>query len=131
MGLSPASDQPAIRVVMMPRDVNPQGSIFGGVLMSLIDQAAWIEALRQAPHHRYVTVAIDRVEFHCPVLVGDVVSLWANATRVGRTSITVHVEVRAQRPSESSGRSDQITVTQGDVVMVATSPDGSPVPVFG
>jgi len=127
MGLLGPSDQPAIRVVMMPRDVNPQGSIFGGVLMSLIDQAAWVEALRQAPHHRYVTVAIDRVEFHHPVKVGDVVSLWAHAVKVGRTSITVHVDVFAQ----PTGTNEKTKVTQGDVVMVATSPDGKAVPIFG
>jgi len=127
MGLLGPSDQPAIRVVMMPRDVNPQGSIFGGVLMSLIDQAAWVEALRQAPHHRYVTVAIDRVEFHHPVKVGDVVSLWAQAVKVGRTSITVHVDVFAQ----PTGTNEKTKVTQGDVVMVATGADGRAVPVFG
>ena len=127
MGLRGPSEHPAIRVVMMPRDVNPQGSIFGGVLMSLIDQAAWIEALRQAPEHRYVTVAIDRVEFHHPVHVGDVVSLWASAVRVGRTSITVHVDVFAQ----PTGTLEQTKVTEGDVVMVATSPDGKAVPIFG
>jgi acyl-CoA thioesterase YciA len=127
MGLAPASDQPAIRVVMMPRDVNPQGSIFGGVLLSLMDQAAWVEALRQAPQHRYVTVAIDRVEFHHPVFIGDVVSLWATALKVGRTSITVHVEVRAQK----TGSNEQTTVTQGEVVMVATDGQGKAVPIFG
>ena len=127
MGLRGPSEHPAIRVVMMPRDVNLQGSIFGGVLLSLIDQAAWIEALRQAPEHRYVTVAIDRVEFHHPVHVGDVVSLWASAVKVGRTSITVHVDVFAQ----PTGSLEQTKVTEGDVVMVATSPDGKAVPIFG
>ena len=127
MALREPSSQPAIRVVMMPRDVNPQGTIFGGVLLSLMDQAAAVEAARQAPQNRYVTVAFDRVEFHQPVHVGDVVSIWASATKVGRTSITIHVEVQAQ----SRGQTTQTTVTQGDVVMVAIDEAGKPVAVFG
>jgi len=127
MPLSAPSDQPAIRVVMMPRDVNPQGTIFGGFLLSLMDQAAAVEADRQAPKNRYVTVAFDRVEFHHPVHVGDVVSLWANATKVGRTSITLHVDVVAQ----PRGQTTQVKVTEGDVVMVAIDDAGKPAPVFG
>ncbi len=127
MPLSAPSDQPAIRVVMMPRDVNPQGTIFGGFLLSLMDQAAAVEADRQAPKNRYVTVAFDRVEFHHPVHVGDVVSLWANATKVGRTSITLHVDVVAQ----PRGQTAKVKVTEGDVVMVAIDEAGTPAPVFG
>ncbi|MBL0926378.1 MAG: acyl-CoA thioesterase [Phycisphaerales bacterium] len=121
----PPSTQPAIRVVMMPRDTNPQGTIFGGVILSLIDQAAFIEALRQAGH-RYVTVAMQAVEFHKPVLVGDVLSLWATTTRVGRTSISVHVEARSFRPMADS----EIRVTAADVVLVAVDDQGNPVEVF-
>ncbi len=121
----PPSTTPAIRTVMMPRDTNPQGSIFGGVLLSLIDQAAWIEALRQA-NRRYVTVAINTVEFKQPVMVGDILSLWATTTRVGRTSITVHVDVRANRPTVNQ---DDIPVTSADVVLVAVDEAGKPVAV--
>ncbi|MBL8744725.1 MAG: acyl-CoA thioesterase [Phycisphaerae bacterium] len=118
----PPSTSPAIRTVMMPRDTNPQGSIFGGVLLSLIDQAAWIEALRQA-NRRYVTVAINTVEFKQPVLVGDILSLWATTRKIGRTSITVHVDVRANRPETHQ---DDIPVTAADVVMVALDHAGRP-----
>lgn len=118
----PPSTIPAIRTVMMPRDTNPQGSIFGGVLLSLIDQAAWIEALRQASR-RYVTVAINKVEFKQPVLVGDILSLWATTARIGTTSITVHVDVRANRPETHD---DDIPVTAADVVMVAVDERGKP-----
>ena len=111
---------------MMPRDTNPQGTIFGGVLLSLIDQAAWIEALRQASR-RYVTVAMDSIEFKQPVHVGDILSLWAHTTRVGRTSISVHVDVRADRPA--TGESD-VPVTAADVTMVAVAEDGKPSPIF-
>lgn len=121
----PPSTSPAIRTVMMPRDTNPQGSIFGGVILSFIDQAAWIEALRQA-NRRYVTVAINTVEFKQPVLVGDILSLWATTKKIGRTSITVHVDVRANRPATGQ---DDIAVTSADVVMVAVDEAGKPVEV--
>jgi acyl-CoA thioesterase YciA len=110
---------------MMPRDTNPQGTIFGGVLLSLIDQAAWIEALRQSSR-LYVTVAMNTIEFKQPVLVGDVLSLWGRTTRIGRTSISVHVDVRADRPG--TGQSD-IPVTAADVTMVAVDESGKPVPI--
>lgn len=106
---------------MMPQDTNPQGTVFGGVILSLIDQAAWIEALRQAAL-RYVTVAFEKVEFHRPVEVGDVLSLWADTMRIGRTSIRVRVVVKAFRPRLNS----EIEVTSGEVVMVAVGEDGTP-----
>lgn len=125
MKIHPASTTPAIRTVMMPRDTNPQGTIFGGVILALIDQAAWIEALRQA-NRRYVTVAINTVEFKQPVLVGDILSLWATTIRIGRTSITVHVDVRANRPESTES---EIPVTVADVVLVAIDPTGKPVEI--
>ncbi len=121
----PPSTSPAIRTVMMPRDTNPQGSIFGGVLLSIIDQAAWIEALRQS-NRRYVTVAINTVEFKQPVMVGDILSLWATTTKIGRTSISVHVDVRANRPETHQ---DDIPVTEADVVLVSVDPSGKPVEI--
>lgn len=124
MDPKPPSEIPAIRVVMMPRDTNPQGTIFGGVLMSLIDQAAFIEAMRQAPH-RYVTVSMETIEFKEPVLVGDVLALWANAERIGRTSVRVRVDVRATR----RGSISEIDVTSGVATLVAVDQDGKPVPV--
>lgn len=111
---------------MMPRDANPQGSIFGGVILSLIDQAAFVEALRQA-NHKWVTVAMETVEFHAPVYVGDVLSLWATTSRIGRTSLRSHVEVKAHRPALGV----ECNVTQADVVMVAVDDMGNKVPVLG
>ncbi len=110
---------------MMPRDTNPQGSIFGGVLLSLIDQAAYVEARRQA-EHSYGTVAMNGVEFHKPVFVGDVLSLWAETTRIGRTSIAVHVKVHTMHPG-----GDETKVTEADVTLVAIDARGRPVPVLG
>jgi len=111
---------------MMPRDTNADGTIFGGVILSLIDQAAFIEALRQA-HHRYVTVSFNEVEFHQPVFVGDVLSLYAAATRIGRTSITIDIRVCAMRRHDP----DQIiNVTEATVVFVAVDANGKPVAVI-
>ena len=83
----------ALKAVMMPRDTNPYGTIFGGVTLSYIDQAAVVgarHAIRRAgwPEQPLVTVAMDRIEFHHPVFVGDVVSFLTKVVRVGRTSIT-------------------------------------------
>ena len=120
----PPSADAAIRIVMMPRDTNPQGTIFGGVILSLIDQAAFTEALRVAPH-RYVTVAMDKVEFHEPVFVGDIVSLFATTKRLGTSSIRVHVDVRARSRESWSERN----VTEATVTLVAVSEAGKPVPI--
>ncbi len=86
----------ALRVVMMPRDTSPNGTIFGGVLLSYIDQAGAVEARKHAAD-RVVTVAIDRVEFKQPVFVGDVLSFFTQVDRRGRTSVTVRVDVEAER----------------------------------
>ena len=122
----PASSKPAIRVVMMPRDTNAEGTIFGGVILSLIDQAGYVEAVRQA-HRRYVTVVMREVEFHRPVFVGDVLSLYAHATRAGRTSLTIHVRVIACRRHDPD---QEVEVTEAEVVFVAVNDDCKPVPIW-
>src|SRR5262245_12331665 len=96
----------AIRAVMMPRDTNPLGSIFGGVILSYIDQAAAIGARREVTlagggQAYLVTVAVNRVEFKQPVLVGDVVSFRTQLVRMGRTSITMQVRVEAERDGQT------------------------------
>ncbi len=125
--IKPTTTEPAIRIVMMPRDTNAEGSIFGGVILSLIDQAAYVEAMRQA-HHRYVTVSFKEVEFHKPVYVGDVLSLYAETQRAGRTSITIKVRVCANRRLQPE---ETVEVTQAEVVFVAVGADSKPVPIFG
>jgi acyl-CoA thioesterase YciA len=122
--LKPASRQPAIRVIMMPKDTNALGSIFGGVILSLIDQAAFVEASRQAPH-KYVTVAMDKIEFHKPVQVGDIVSLWAETAKIGSTSIRLRVDVLARSRSSD----DDVRVTSAEVTMVAIDERGKPIPI--
>lgn len=124
--MKPPSPEPSIRVVMMPRDTNAEGTIFGGMILSWIDQAAYVEAIRQA-HHRYVTVAMREVEFHQPVFVGDVLSLYAETTRVGRTSMTIRVRVLARRRNDPD---ESVKVTEAEVVFVAVDDAGKPTAVF-
>jgi acyl-CoA thioesterase YciA len=92
----PHDKQPALRVVPMPSDANQVGDIFGGWIMSQVDIAGSIPAMRRA-RGRVATVAVNSFVFKQPVLVGDLVSLYADIVRIGRTSITVDVEVFAQR----------------------------------
>jgi len=123
-GQDPAR-QPAIRVLMMPKDTNAMGTIFGGIILSYIDQAGAVPA-----HHvvagRIVTVALREVVFHEPVFVGDLVSFYADVTRVGTTSVTVHVTVEAERPGPTSRR---VKVTEADVVYVHVDTQNRPLAI--
>jgi acyl-CoA thioesterase YciA len=116
--------------VMMPRDTNPLGSIFGGVILSYIDQAAAIGARREVRKAGGslpfpVTVAMNRVEFHQPVLVGDVVRFLTSLVRMGRTSITLNVRVEAERDDKV------LHVTEAEVVYVGVDPvTRRPVPLL-
>ena len=116
---------PAIRVVLLPRDTNPQGTIFGGIILSYIDQAGAVEAHKLA-NRKFVTVAMREVVFHQPVFVGDVVSFYTRTTKVGRTSVTVQVEVEAMRASDPT---KVVNVTSAEVVYVAIDDGGHPMPV--
>ena len=117
---------PAIRVVAMPADANAYGDIFGGWLMSLMDNAAGLTAARRSKG-RAVTVAMDGMQFHQPVKVGDEVSVYAEVERVGRTSITIAVEAwrRARHQEES------IKVTEAKFTFVAIDDNGQPRSVDG
>ncbi len=118
---------PAIKVLLMPKDTNPMGTIFGGVILSHVDIASAVEARKAAPH-RYVTKAMREVEFHQPVFVGDLVNFFTETVRIGRTSVTVRVVVEAERWSFGTG--DRVLVTEAEVVLVATDDAGRPVPVL-
>ncbi len=141
-------DEPtiALQVVMMPKDANPlptllpgtaqnflYSTIFGGVILSYIDQAGAIGARREViraggPPPFLVTVAMNRVEFHQPVLVGDVVRFRTHLRRLGHTSITVHVNVEAERGQQI------LDVTEAEVVYVGidpTNPERRPKPLVG
>jgi len=115
-------DEPAIRVLMMPRDTNGHGTIFGGVILSYIDQAGAIEARRQGLQFM-VTISMDKVVFHEPVFVGDLVSFWTETLRIGKTSITTKIVVEAIRAGDPSMR---VTVTEAQVVYVNLGDDRRP-----
>ncbi len=111
------SKEPALRVILLPRDTNGMGTIFGGVILSYLDLAGAVEARR----HRianYVTVAMREVEFKAPVYVGDIVSFYTETRHIGNTSITVGVRVEAIRTSGNEG-GDVVQVTEGELVYVA------------
>src|SRR5918999_298317 len=88
---------PAIKVLLLPKDTNNLGTIFGGVILSHIDLASAVEARRSGGPHRYVTKAMREVEFVGPVFLGDIVNFFTETVRIGRTSITVRVSVEAER----------------------------------
>jgi len=119
--------EPAIRVVLLPRDTNAQGSIFGGVILSHIDLAGVTEARKHAAK-RFVTVAMKEVVFKKPVYVGDTVSLYTTTKKLGTTSVTIHVEVEAQRWENPSER---VVVTEAEIVFVCVNEKGEPIPVKG
>jgi acyl-CoA thioesterase YciA len=106
----------AIRITMMPRDTNAHGTVFGGIILSYIDVAGGVEAVRHTHHDRFVTVAMKEVIFLEPVFIGDLVSFYAETVRVGSSSITVKVAVEAERFG-SHGQS--VRVTEADVTYVA------------
>ena len=115
---------PAIRVLMLPRDTNHHGTIFGGVILSHIDQAGAVGAMTLGCR-RLVTVAMDKVEFHQPVFVGDMVSFYTEILRTGRTSVTVRVCVEATRRTDGS----RVPVTRADVTFVHIDEQGKPTPI--
>ena len=118
--------EPSIRVIMMPKDTNAHGTIFGGVILSYIDQAGAVEAKRQGADF-LVTVAMREVVFHEPVNVGDLVSLYTRLVRVGRTSITISVEVFSQR---GEGVGNRVRVTEAEVTYVNVDKNRRPAPIL-
>lgn len=125
---------PAIKVLLLPKDTNAYGTIFGGVILSNIDLASAIEA-RKVAAHRYVTRAMREVEFHQPVYLGDIVSFYTETVRIGRTSVTVRVVVEAERwgapplTHSATGQGERVKVTEAEVILVAVNDRGQPVPV--
>ncbi len=120
--MSDERPQPAIRVMMMPKDTNALGTIFGGIILSYIDQAGAVEAHKVA-RGRLVTVAMREVVFHQPVCVGDLVSFYAKILRTGSTSVTVEVIVEAER---RIGDKERVKVTQAEAVYVRVDESNRP-----
>ena len=118
----------AIRLTMMPRDTNAHGTVFGGVILSYIDVAGGVEAVRHTKHDRFVTVAMKEVIFHEPVFIGDLVSFYAKTLHVGNTSITIHVDVEAER---FGNHGQKVKVTEAEVTFVAINRDREKVKIGG
>lgn len=121
------NQEPSIRVMLMPKDTNAHGTIFGGVILSHIDIAASVE-VRKHTRKPVVTVALREVVFHEPVYVGDTVSFYTSLVRKGRTSITVKVCVEAQRAKDPDVI---VRVTEAEAVFVAVDENGKPTPIEG
>ena len=121
----PQDKQPALRVMPMPADLNPGGDVFGGWVMSMVDIAGAIPAVRRA-RSRVTTVAVNSFTFKQPISVGDLVSFYAEVTAVGRTSITVDVEVFAERDPENPV---VVKVTEARLTYVALDDKGRKRPV--
>ena len=115
-------DQPTTRVLAMPTDTNASGDIFGGWIMSQVDIAASIAAHRRA-RKRAVTVAVNSFQFKKPVFVGDLISCYAKVEKVGSTSLTVFVEVYAERGRE---KTETVRVTEATLTFVAIDENGAP-----
>ena len=118
---------PAIRVMMFPRDTNPAGTIFGGVILSYIDQAGAEEAKLHGAD-TVVTVAMKEVVFHEPVYVGDLMSFYTEHVRTGRTSVTVRVAVEAARHRD---RREVVPVTEAEITYVNVDANRRPTPLRG
>jgi len=112
----------ALRALMMPRDTNHQGTVFGGIILAHVDQAGYIEARRHGLH-RWVTASVDRVDFKAPVHVGEVVEFKTRTIRLGRTSVAVQVIVDAERLDGT-----WVHVTEAQLTMVAVDADGRAIP---
>jgi len=124
----PQGEQPVLRIIPMPADTNAHGTIFGGWVMAQVDLAGSVPAYERA-QGPIVTVAVNSVLFKEPVFVGDLVSFYARVLKVGRTSITVDVEVFAQRGRD--GRTDVVKVTEAQLTYVAIDGERRPRPIPG
>jgi acyl-CoA thioesterase YciA len=113
---------PAIRVILLPKDTNSRGTIFGGILLSHLDLAGAVEAAKNT-NQRFVTVALKEVVFKHPVHVGEVVSFYTSTKRIGHTSITVIVDVEVVRGD------GEVKVTEAEVTYVCVNAEGRPIPV--
>ena len=122
----PQGEQPVLRIIPMPADTNAHGTIFGGWVMAQVDLAGSVPAFERA-QGPIVTVAVNSFLFKEPVFVGDLVSFYARVLKVGRTSITVDVEVFAQRGRD--GRADVVRVTEAQLTYVAIDAQRHPRPV--
>ncbi len=112
----------ALRIATLPRDTNHYGTIFGGIILAYIDQAGFVQA-RKHGAHRWVTASLDRVDFKAPVHVGDIINLYTTTIREGTKSVTIAVEVEAER--FTTGQC--VPVTSAQIVLVSVDAHGTPI----
>jgi acyl-CoA thioesterase YciA len=124
----PDNEQPVLRIIPMPADTNAHGTIFGGWVMAQVDLAGSVPAVERA-QGAVVTLAVNSFLFREPVFVGDLVSFYSRVVKVGRTSVTVDVEVYAQRGRQ--GRGEAVKVTEAQLTYVAIDANRRPRPVPG
>ncbi len=122
------SREPVIRIIPMPQDTNPNGDIFGGWIMSQVDLAGSVVAVQRIKG-RMATVAVDSFVFKKPVYVGDLVSVYGNIIRVGKTSLTVYLEVFAERRMIGEFTRELVKVTEAEFTYVAIDDVGRPRPI--
>ncbi len=123
MSIDPLRD-PAIRIVLLPKDTNANGTIFGGIILSHIDLAGAVEAKKHT-RERVVTVAMKEVIFKQPVLVGEIVSFYTSTLKIGTSSVTVAVDVEVSR------NNSQVKVTAAELTYVSVNKDGQSIPLQG
>ena len=119
---------PSIRTVAMPADTNSSGDIFGGWVLSQMDLAGGVLAT-QVSKKRITTVAIDKMRFHKPIKVGDIVSFYTQVNTTGNTSITIDIETFVTRKNDQLEKNQEIKVTEGKFVYVSIDLNGKPIPI--
>jgi acyl-CoA thioesterase YciA len=126
--MTPMTSTPttALSVIMMPCDSNVYGTIFGGIILSYIDQSAFVEARRHGVH-RWVTASVDRVDFRQPVYVGDVVRFITCTSKTGSSSVVVDIKVEAERFDTGN----HVLVTEATLTMVSVNAEGNAIPFDG
>lgn len=117
---------PSIRAVAMPADTNPSGDIFGGWVLSQMDLAGSVLA-RQITKKRVTTVAVDKMRFHKPIMIGDIVSFYTDVSKTGNTSISIDIVTMVNRKDDKLGKDDAIKVTEGKFVYVCIDSNGKPI----
>ncbi len=118
---------PAIKVIAMPADANPDGDMFGGWIISMMDLAGYVEARRIA-RTKLVTVAVDKIVFHNPLFVGDCLECYTEIEKTGNTSITIKVTAYAERKDLSADQKRE-KITEGSFVFVAIDKNRKPTPL--
>tara|TARA_Y100001960_G_C14769315_1_gene878918 strand:- start:553 stop:948 length:396 start_codon:yes stop_codon:yes gene_type:complete len=118
----------SIRAVAMPADTNPSGDIFGGWVLSQMDLAGGVLA-SQISKKRMTTVAVDKMRFHKPIMVGDIVSFYTEVSTIGKTSITIDIQTYVTRKNVLLKENQEIKVTEGKFVYVSIDNSGKPIPI--